>query len=74
MTARMPGSSCDGRGLKYVNLASQHATAASCSAMLSNASTRAVRTSLKSASTRYGYAMTFQWPGGVGVLRPSFHL
>src|SRR3954466_1872014 len=46
MTVRIEGSSCEGRGWNDVNFASQHPTAASCSAMLSSANTRAARTSL----------------------------
>jgi hypothetical protein len=42
--------------------------------MLRSAKARAVRTSLKPAAAMCGAAITFQWPGGVGVLRPSAHL
>ena len=70
----MLASSCEGRGLKYVNFTSQHPTAASCIAMFRRAKARAARTSLKCAPETYSDAMAFQWPGGVGVLTPSAHL
>src|SRR3989449_5126611 len=43
ITVVMPGSSCTGRGLKYVYLTPQQPTAASCIATLSSAKARAAR-------------------------------
>src|SRR5438309_3859855 len=74
ITVLMLGSSCMGRGLKYKYLTPQQPTAASCIAMLSSAKARAARTSLIRASRMYSAAMSFQWPGGVYVPAPSFHL
>ena len=42
--------------------------------MLSSANALAMRTSLNPAFWKYGAAMKFQCPGGVGELRPSDHL
>src|SRR5437016_13135146 len=56
ITVVMPGSSCTGRGLKYVYLTPQQPTAASCIATLSSAKARAARTSLMRASRTYSAA------------------
>src|SRR5438067_4844881 len=73
ITVLIDGSICVGRGLKYLYFVAQHATPASCIAMLSSANARAARTSLMFAFATYDVAIAFQCPDGVYVPAPSFH-